>query len=372
MSRGLTEHFIRNAIDWFFRVSAVERWLITSAFGVIVAVFAGPPLVGIVLGLIFEAVPEEYLTAVQVVNDVDFWILVLCGVVILAALSIVVWRLFVENRSNSRKRVLVVEGRGLRDDDGSPLVDAIPKSILGLRIPLVLDLRNNTDGRVIEPEAAISKVETTRHQLTQYQKALDRKDLTTVYGGLTPVPYTFLTGIYFDDEGRVVTYDWDRTREAWRALGNEDDQGTFKLSRLDDLSGEPEVVVAVAFSYPIENADVDTTFSCQVVRLVLDGVSSDAHWSAEKQNRLAQQFLEVVKKVRARGVRRIHLVMAAPNSVVFTFGRRYDKRNLPEIVVYQYERGQSPAYPWGVLMPVGGVSKPSIIYNASGNRAREI
>ena len=216
MSRGLIEHFIRNAIDWFFRVSAVERWLITSAFGVIVAVFAGPPLVGIVLGLIFEAVPEEYLTAVRVVNDVDLWILVICGIVILAALSIVVWRLFVENRSNSRKRVLVVEGRGLRDDDGSPLVEAIPKSIL------------------------------------------------------------------------------------------------------------------------------------------------------------AQQFLEVVKKVRARGVRRIHLVMAAPNSVVFTFGRRYDKRNLPEIVVYQYERGQSPAYPWGVLMPVGGVSKPSIIYNASGNRAREI
>ena len=368
MSRGLIEHFIRNAIDWFFRVSAVERWLITSAFGVIVAVFAGPPLVGIVLGLIFEAVPEEYLTAVRVVNDVDLWILVICGIVILAALSIVVWRLFVENRSNSRKRVLVVEGRGLRDDDGSPLVEAIPKSILGLRIPLVLDLRNNTDGRVIEPEAAISKVETTRHHITQSQKALDRKDLTTVYGGLTPVPYTFLTGVYFDDEGRVVTYDWDRTREAWRALDNEDDQGTFKLSRLDDLIGDPEVVVAVAFS---------CYRKCRFGHHVfLPGGASHSGWcvvGCALVCREAEPPCATVLGGRKEGEgRRIHLVMAAPNSVVFTFGRRYDKRNLPEIVVYQYERGQSPAYPWGVLMPVGGVSKPSIIYNASGNRAREI
>lgn len=367
MYRGLIEHFIRNAISWFFRVRAVERWLITTAFGVIVTVFAGPPLVRIVLGLLFEVVPEEYLAPMRVVDDVSLWILLICGIVILTALGIVVWRLFAENRSNSRKRVLVVEGRGLRDDDGSPLVKAIPKSIPGLRIPLFLDLRNRTDGRVIEPEAAISEIETTGRHLTQHRKALDREDLTTVYGGLTPVPYTFLTGVYFDDEGCVVTYDWDRTREAWRALDNEDDQGTFKLSGLDDLIGGPDVVVALAFSYPIAAADLDTTFSCQVVRLSLDGMSSDAHWSAEKQNRLAQEFLEVLKTVSVRGVRRIHLVMAAPNSVVFTFGRRYDKRNLPEIVVYQYERGQSLAYPWGVLMPVGGVSKPSIIYSASGN-----
>ena len=363
MSRSVVEHFIRRAIDWFFRVSAVERWLITSAFGVMVTVFAGPPLVGVVLGLIFESVPDEYLAAVRVVDDVDLWILLICSILILAALGIVGWRLFVEYRSSARKRVIVVEGRGLRDDDGSPLVDAIPKSIPGQRISLLLDLRNRTDGRVIEPEQAILEIEANQRYIAQHRKAVDRKDLTTVYGGLTSVPYAFLTGVYFDDEGRIETYDWDRTREAWRLLDNEDDHGTFDLSGLEKVNGGREVVVALGFSYAIENADLDTTFSYQTVRLTLDGMSSDAHWSSEKQNRLAQQFLEVVKKLSVRGVRRIHLVMAAPNSVVFTFGRRYDKRNLPEIVVYQYERGQSPAYPWGVLMPVCGVDKPSIIFN---------
>ena len=123
-----------------------------------------------------------------------------------------------------------------------------------------------------------------------------------------------------------------------------------------------QAVLAIAFSYPVDEADLKTTFSYRVVRLTLDGMSSDAHWSKQKQNRLAQKFLEVVKQLSAQGIRRIHLVMAAPNSVVFTFGRRYDKRNLPEIVVYQYDRGKSPAYPWGVVMPVSGVERPSVAF----------
>lgn len=35
------------------------------------------------------------------------------------------------------------------------------------------------------------------------------------------------------------------------------------------------------------------------------------------------------------GVKVIHLILAAQNSVVFNLGRRYDKRNVPDIVVYQ-------------------------------------
>ncbi len=361
MSRSLVHHFIRRAIDWFFRVSAVERYLITGAFGVIITVFGGPPFFAIILRLLFDSVPEEYLAAIQAVNDVEQQILIICGGVIGVALCIIVWRLAVEYRSRSRKRVIVVEGRGLRDDDGSPLVDAISQSISGQRIPLLLDLRNRMDGGVIEPERAVAEIVANRRSLIQHISTLDRTDVVIVYGGLTPVPYTFLTGVLFDDEGRVETYDWDRSREAWRVLDEEDDQARFNISGIEELKECADVVLALSYSYFVESRDLDTTFSCQVVRLTLDGLSSDAHWSGDKQNRLAQQFLEIVKQISAKGIRRIHLVMAAPNSVVFTFGRRYDKRNLPEVVVYQYERGSAPAYPWGVLMPVGGVSEPQIV-----------
>ena len=130
---------------------------------------------------------------------------------------------------------------------------------------------------------------------------------------------------------------------------------------MEPLEASEEAVLAVAFSYPISSEDLASTFSAPVVNMALDGLSSDAHWSQSKQNRLAQEFMETIKSLSARGVKQIHLVLAAPNSVVFTFGRRYDKRNLPEIIVYQYERGQSPAYPWGVRMPVAGRERAEVV-----------
>lgn len=357
----LFENFVRKATDWWFRVRAIERFLITAAFGLLVVIYGGPPLFAIMLRVAFGVVPPEYQSAVQALDDVDHWILTICSIVILVALGLAIMRFIGEVRTQTKQRVLVIEGRGLRDDDGSPLVDAISDEIPGQRISVLLDLRNRMDGKVIEPERALDDIAAAHRSLLQHQKNADRSDLTTVYGGLTSVPYTFLTGVLLDDEGVIKTYDWDRTQESWRVLDGDDDQVSFEVTGLDTTTSSDEVVLALAFSYPINEADLETTFSHRVVRLTLDEMSSDAHWSEQKQNRLAQQFLEVIKKLSAQGIRCIHLVMAAPNSVVFTFGRRYDKRNLPEIVVYQYERGKSPAYPWGIAMPVSGVERPLVV-----------
>lgn len=359
----LFENFVRKATDWWFRARAIERFLITAAFGLLIALYGGPPLIAIVLRMAFGAVPTEYQSAIKALDVVDHWILAICSVVILVALGLAIARFHGEASSRTKNRVVVIEARGLRDDDGSPLVGAILDELPGQHIPILLDLRNRMDGGIIEPERALDDIATTHRTLLQYQKNFNRSDLTTVYGGLTPVPYTFLTGVLFDDEGAIKTYDWDRTQESWRALDGEDDHVLFEVIGLGSAISTDEAVLALSFSYPVNDAELETTFSHPVVRLTLNGMSSDAHWSERKQNRLAQQFLEVTKQLSAQGIRRIHLVMAAPNSVVFTFGRRYDKRNLPEIVVYQYERGKSPAYPWGVVMPVGGIKRPAVVYS---------
>lgn len=47
-------------------------------------------------------------------------------------------------------------------------------------------------------------------------------------------------------------------------------------------------------------------------------------------------------------------------SVVFRFSQLYDKRNLPSMIVYQYERAGSPSYPWGVVMPVSGQLRAAV------------
>jgi len=363
MMKRLFENFVRRATDWWFRVTAIERFLLTSAIGLLAAIYGGVPLIAELLRLIIGSVPEGYLSAQRAINAVDGWILSICSVVILVALGLAIARFIADAKSRTKKRVIVIEGRGLRDDDGSPLDKAVSAQHEGQVIPILLDLRNRMDGTVIEPERAIDDIAVAHRSMLQHRKNVDRSELTTIYGGLTSVPYTFLTGVLLDDEGNIRTYDWDRALESWRGIDGEDDGNVFQSSDIEVATDATEVVVALAFSYPVDDADLSTTFDLPIVRLELDGMSSDAHWSEQKQNRLAQEFLEIVKQLSGRGVKRIHLVMAAPNSVVFTFGRRYDKRNLPELVVYQYQRGKSPAYPWGALMPVGGVDRAEILYS---------
>lgn len=361
MLKRLFENFVLKATDWWFRVTSIERFLLTSAFGLLIAVFAGPPLILTLIRLFFDAIPEGVVRAQEVIAAIDIWLLGICSFVIMVALALAIARFRGEAQRNSKKRLLVVEGRGLRDDDGSPLVDVAKSKHPGMPASILLDLRNRLDGKVIEPARALDEIAAVHRSVKQHKDGADSSDVHLVYGGLTSVPYTFLTGVLLDDEGAISIYDWDRTREDWRNLDCTDDGLSFLVTDIEALETLEEVVLAVAFSYPISAEDLASTFSVPVVNMTLNGLSSDAHWSQSKQNRLAQEFLETLKLLGAKGAKRVHLILAAPNSVVFTFGRRYDKRNLPEIVVYQYERGQNPSYPWGVKMPVAGVEKAEIV-----------
>ena len=362
MLKRLFENFVLKATDWWFRVSAIERFLITSGVGLLIAVYGGIPLIAELLRIALGAVPDGYMNAQEALSEVDQWILGIALLMIAAGIALAVARFIGDARARSRKRVVVIEGRGLRDDDGSPLSDTVAKRHHGNVTSILLDLRNRMDGKVIQPERAVEEIAATHRSLLQHQKNGDRSDMTTVYGGLTSVPYTFLTGVLFDDEGNLVTYDWDRKQELWRQIEGGDDHSSFKVDGIEKISEVSEVAVALGFSYPVSDDDLESTFNFPIVRLTLENMSSDAHWSQKKQNRLAQQFFETAKQLSAKGVKRIHLVLAVPNSVVFTLGRRYDKRNLPELVVYQYQRGENPAYPWGILMPVSGIEQADIVY----------
>ena len=361
MLNRLFEHFAFKVIDRLFRVPSIERFLLRCGFGVIIVIYGGIPLSVILIRLFLDSVPEGILNTQRAIDAIDFWILGICLLVILVALGIAIVRFERDSKYWKQKKVILIEARGLRDDDGSPLEKAVLNEFKGQIIPILLDLRNRMDGKVIAPGHAIKEITAVHRSVKQHKSDTDRSNLTTVYGGLTSVPYTYLTGILLDDEGEIVTYDWDRTQEAWRLLDSIDDGKEFQVDGIDEVADTTEVVIALGFSYPINTQDIRSTFNHHIIRLTLDGMSSDAHWSQLKQNRLAQQFLETVKHLSAVGVERIHLIMAAPNSTVFTFGRRYDKKNLPEIIVYQFEKGNNRAYPWGVLMPVSGIDEAKIV-----------
>ncbi|MDE1568254.1 SAVED domain-containing protein [Aquabacter sediminis] len=363
MSWDTVDFVIRSATAWFFRARNAESWIFRGAVAVLIAVhganwvfkYSGP------IGA--SPVSVEIGTAGTIPDGILWSVTVVCALLMICS-AVWAWKRYAgEQERLSRKKVFVIEGRGLRDDDGSPLKAAIPDSIAGLRMDYLLDLRQHKDGVIVEPEDLLHRIGAMKTFFHQAQKGNDRSDLTTVYGGLTAVPFTFLTGVLLDDEGDVVVMDWDRTASRWRLLDGSDDGLRFEVTGLEEARGARDVVLAVSASYLVKSEDLATTFTHPVVRATLTDFQS-SHWSKTKQSAMAEQFLGVVKKLDAMGIGRIHLVVAAQNSIVFNLARRYDKRNLPNVTVYQFERAQDTRYPWGVEMPVAGIGTSRVVHVA--------
>ena len=272
------------------------------------------------------------------------------------------WWCWWDVRLASRRRVIVVEVRGLRDWGGSPLADGMPRELKGQRVPVLIDLRQGADGVVLKPRLALEKLAGLPVQLTQLQGGAGRSAATMVYGGLASVPFTFLTGMLVDDEGPVVVMDWDRHAKRWRQLDALDDGTRFEETGLNAIvHGAREVALAVSVSYRVGVDAVRRKVpSIPLVQLELTGGTADSHWSEDKQASLGEQFFRTAAALGSLGVRRIHLFLAAPNSVVFRFGQLYDRRNLPDVVVYQYEQRAEPPYPWGVRMPASGETRGEV------------
>ncbi|KAA0686238.1 SAVED domain-containing protein [Azospirillum brasilense] len=361
---GWLDFGVRRFIEyWTRRRSPAITTMRTGAYFVLAALGGALCLnlvyadANVFLAIKFEAiggVPEFLVFAA-------FWLGVFAFVV---GLVWEIWRDVREGRANARKRVLVIEQRGLLRGTDSPLRDAVPEALIGHRRAIPVDLTPFVhDGRVTDPERALAKTKLIRHDLETAADDADRADVSIVYGGVAPVPMTFLAGFLIGDEGAITIMDWMREPGRWRPLDGIDDGDRFKLDGLDDVPrGTADVAVAVEVSYKLDEPGFRlSTGNMPLVRIYLPQGRPDCHWSEEKQQALVSDFLAAMVALEGRGVRRIHMTVAAPNSVVFRLGRAYDNRNLPELLVYQYERSAMPPFPWSVRMPTHGVPEAALV-----------
>ena len=365
---ALTKHFLRSLIDWVFRrrspaliVMRLGLACMAFAFGAGWVLNVSIPFGDGVVEANFDGAGGPPVVLVYGVCAVGLLLL-------LVGLGWEVVRYRAERRLLDRKKVVVIEARGLRDTVGTPLIEAIPSTLEGHGESVLIDLRQGVkDGEVVAPEAAIDQLVSLPADLKRRVNGFDRQDIEHVYGGLAPVPLTFLTGVLMDDECAVTIFDWNRHAGTWCELDGSDDGRRFNCVGLEDLPvGVQEVSVAVSVSYGVVAEDVRAkTGKIPLVELKLEGGSPDCHWSEEKQRVLGSQFLETMIEIGNRSIERVHLFLAAQNSIVFRFGRLYDKRNLPTVIVYQYQRSAKPTYPWGVLMPVSGIDRPVVIADSS-------
>lgn len=283
------------------------------------------------------------------------------GILLVVLGLIMAWQ---DRKQMQRKCIIVMEHRGLFPID-TALASSLPATIVGRKEELIVDVREGIEeGKLTRPDIALQKVIDSRGDLRRRLERENPEDVLLVYGGLNAVPLTFLTGLLLDDESHIKVFDWDRKPPGrWREIASGgDDQKRFEVDQLA-MGNQGEAILALSVSYQVELPAIRVTFGdLPLTHLKMGELSSDLHWSSEKQAALAMQFFEELKRLAACGFSRIHLIIAAPNSIVFQLGRMYDRRNLPSAIIHQFERTSSPAYPWGVELPTHGVSTAKIIF----------
>lgn len=350
------DHFVTSLIDFVFRRPMPGLKLVRWGVGILAIAFGGFAFTGVVP---LENGPAKFTLDTGAGTPA----LLLSLLTVLGLLLIgfgLVWVAY-DLRREARKQVLAVELRGLRDTSGQPLAAAVPKSLEGRRVPLLVDIRQGTDGTITMPDVALRKLESLPHMLHQSSAGRDRQDLSIAAAGLAPVSFMFLMGVLLDDEDRVKLLDWDRSRQGWRTLDEADDGERLDVTGVDSVGDATEAVVVVSVSYPEDREAIARRFpGLPVIRLGLAAPVTDHHWSAEKQAAWAKQFFEVARQLCATKVQRVHAVLAVPASVALSLGRAYDKRNVAPLTVHQYERGDPLGYPWGIEMPVANATEAKV------------
>jgi hypothetical protein len=255
-----------------------------------------------------------------------------------------------DRRQEDINRVVVVEMRGLVDTSDHPLIAAVPPALVGQRVDALVDVRMLLTGPAPNVVEAMREIDDVRRTVRRARGDAARAHVNVVAGGVMHVPLLFYAGTLFDDEGKVVLMDWERTAGKWLELTEADDGGRFNITGLD-IAPSSDVVVAVSASYPASLDDVAATFpGLPVVHLGRVNPSPNTLWSEETQAALTQQFLQTMAALPERGVKTVHLVLAAPATLSIRFGKAYDHRNMPNLRCYQREREHVPPYPWSIQM----------------------
>ncbi len=362
-TKNLIWLFCSKFIEWAFRKRGIARTLIAAGVSLIVVVM-GVNWAG---KLLYKDEARSLDVSVNTTDAFPSWVswsLLVFGLLLLVAgVAFAVWDAWRDARASQRCRVVVVEVRGLHSSPDSPLENA-KISAPGVRQTALIDFRPASEQELVNPEAALERVLALKPTITALSKGANRSDISIVVGGLAPVPTLVLIGAILDDESQLTVFDWDRSIGDWRETDQVDDGVRLRTLNAPTFGpDDSEAVLAVSASYEIRVEDLDAKFP-SLPRLVLSSpfpLTADRFWSLEKQSSYVVTIRDAIQQLTAAGVRRIHMVLAAPSSLSLRIGRAYDRRLSAELVVYQYERRLAPPYPWGILLPSASAPVPSVV-----------
>jgi hypothetical protein len=353
-------YFIEKAADWLFRKRSPALIVFRAGVSLSLATLVGSWAVTFVYSDAERSLElgYQYSSSAQLILTVGFFV----------GIATTVWgavweyqRYQDERKRNAKKKTIVIEQRGLVDTSDSPLDEYVKGNCSWQVDTIVNDIRERViDNVITSPNLALTRVNNLKLSLDGKTAHSAASDISIVYGGVFPVPFTFYTGYLLDDESQITVYDWNRDSAEWRGLDEDDDGEQFNFKQ-PTFTGK-SVVLAVSVSYPVDRQAISSVFANLPIHyLSLPSLDRNNHWSKDKQDRLSGEFFEYCKILLGQGVEHIHLVLASQNSIAFRFGQAYDKRNLPSVSIYQYERNRSIRYPWCLQIPHKVGEEPVII-----------
>ena len=267
----------------------------------------------------------------------------------LIGLALVLWEVVIILKKRSKIFNIAIEHIALRKRIATPLIDSVNKSV-GAAETLPIDLSDcYQNDIVVSPEKALEKtVMFMEDRLSTLSQQTGTKEISIHYGGTPPVGLGFLAGYLIGNTSNVVPWDYNRDDGKWYKLDGYDDSNQPVIC-WDNYKMNSEVSLLMEISYPVTTEAVgDRLNNGSYVKVSMPEIAHDNMSSMEKLKRFQAEFREVLKKLNADGVKKVHIFCAAQASFNFSLGRQINK-NHPTCIIYEYVGGEcDDKYPWGV------------------------
>lgn len=361
--KQLLYRFIERGTEWLFRRQFIGTQLLKYGIAILVATLG----LDVALGAEYKSGDTSFAVRVSTGSGLPAlatnFAYALGVFLVFLGVGLLIRQILLDIRKERRQLLIVVELRGLHNAPDTPAKDVILQEFLGHRQNIVIDFRPQVAGERVNPQLVLEKMASLMHTIRTLASGRDSADVFVAVGGLAAVPALFLAGALLGDESNITIFDWSRDLKAWRIPDGPDDGKRFLPVDTTGLAtGCQEAVLVVSCSYDVPAQQVATAFAgIPVVRLDAEEKVADRFWSEQKQAAFVKEFRDAVQQLLNHGVKRIHVLVAAPVSLSIRMGMTYDGRLHPDVIVYQYESSVLPVYPWGLSMPNDRHHHPAII-----------
>lgn len=252
-----------------------------------------------------------------------------------------------EAEENDRKVVLCVQFDAYNEVIPALLTAAVPTEIKGKRIPILIQKRDAlVGGHGIQDVA--DEVMHIKKSLLQHAGGRDLNDITVCAGGIAPVPFLFMLGNVLEDDRPVNWAEWERNSGRWLWSKDGTSVPAWDIPTLDAIQTS-EVVLRSGITYPIAAGDVSRAFpnhdvvvwepTEKLFQIVLDEACCIV---------ICNEFKKLLCQLNSKGVKRVHFLLACSTALTMRLGSVLDPRNMPDVIVYQYEKSSDLLYTWGL------------------------